>query len=224
MLRQSFFICFAAAVDNGGALSTVTSLIGVTALILLAKGDVYGQVLTIVFSVLYGAVSLRFHYYGEMITYLGMTAPSAAVTLVAWLKHPYRDSDEVAVAQLTAKKLAVTLLLSAGGTVAFYFILRALGTANLAVSTASVFTSLCASILMIYRLPYYAVAYACNDVVLIVLWVMASAADRRYLPMVLCFVMFFVNDLYGFFSWRRMKARQSAGESAPAPKKSSKNA
>lgn len=197
-----------AVAGSGGALSTVTSLVGVTALIFLAKGDVYGQMLTMLFSVLYGIVSLQFHYYGEMITYLGMTAPSAAVTLIAWLKHPYRDSNEVEVAHLTLRKLTVTLLLSAGGTLMFYFILRALGTAHLIVSTLSVFTSLCASIFMILRLPQYAVAYACNDVVLIVLWVMAAAKNKQYLPMVLCFAMFFINDLYGFFSWRKMKNRQ----------------
>jgi len=199
-----------------GVLSTMASLVGVTALIFLAKGDVYGQVLTIVFSLLYGIVSWRFRYWGEMITYIGMTLPSAAVTLVSWLKHPYRDTDEVEVAHLTGKKAAVMLSLSAAVTVAFYFILSALNTPNLAFSTLSVFTSFAACTLLLMRLPYYAVAYACNDIVLIVLWVLASVKDVQYLPMVLCFTMFLINDLYGFYSWRKMKKRQqfdSAGDS-----------
>ncbi|MBQ9228851.1 MAG: nicotinamide mononucleotide transporter [Eubacterium sp.] len=191
-----------------GWLSTLASLVGVTALIFIAKGDVYGQVLTIVFSLLYGIVSLRFHYWGELITYMGMTLPAAVVTLITWLKHPYRDTDEVEVARLTPKKLVAVLLLSGAVTAGFYFILKALATPNLAVSTVSVFTSFAACMLLILRLPYYAVAYAANDVVLIVLWVLASVSDRRYLPMVLCFVMFLVNDLYGFVSWRRMRKRQ----------------
>ncbi|MBO5745716.1 MAG: nicotinamide mononucleotide transporter, partial [Clostridia bacterium] len=58
-----------------GVLSTVASFIGVTALIFVAKGDVFGQVLTLVFAVFYGIISYSFHYYGEMITYMCMTAP-----------------------------------------------------------------------------------------------------------------------------------------------------
>ena len=108
-------------------LSGAASLIGVTALIFLAKGDVYGQLFSIMFSVLYGIVSFQFRYYGEMITYLGMTAPSAFVTLLSWLKHPYRDSDEVEVSHLTKAKAVIVLLSSLAVTVVFYFILKALG-------------------------------------------------------------------------------------------------
>lgn len=208
----SFLVVLASGFFSGSEsiLSTVASLIGVTALIFVAKGDVYGQVFTIVFSVLYGIVSLRFRYYGELITYVGMSAPAAFVTLISWLKHPYRDTDEVEVSHLTVRKMAVVLLLSTAVTVAFYFILGALNTANLIVSTLSVFTSFAACTLLIMRLPYYAIAYSANDIVLIVLWVLASVKDVQYIPMVLCFVMFLANDLYGFYNWHRMKKRQRA--------------
>ena len=49
------------------------TVIGVTALIFVAKGNVWGQILTVIFSILYAIASLQFQYYGEMITYLGMT-------------------------------------------------------------------------------------------------------------------------------------------------------
>ncbi len=195
---------------SGGLLSAAASVVGVTALIFVAKGDAYGQVFTILFGLLYGVVSFQFRYYGEVITYIGMSAPAAFVTLISWLKHPYKDSDEVEVSRLTPAKLAAVLFSSAAATAVFYFILRALGTANLAVSTVSVFTSFAACMLLIMRLPHYAVAYAANDVVLIVLWVLASVKDISYLPMVLCFLMFLINDLYGFYNWRRMKKRQNS--------------
>ena len=94
---------------------------------------------------------------------------------------------------------------------AFYFILKALHTANLGFSTLSVTTSFLASYLTFRRSPYYALAYAANHLVLIVLWALAAIADLRYLSMVFCFAMFFANDLYGFYSWQKMKKRQSAG-------------
>ncbi len=194
----------------GDALSLIASLIGVTALIFVAKGHVLGQVLTIVFAVFYGVISWAFRYYGEVITYLCMSAPMAAVALVTWLRNPYKDSAEVTVNRLNARQWAVMLLATAVVTAAFYFILRELGNAALAVSTLSITTSFLASYLTAMRSPYYALAYAANDLVLIVLWVIAALADISSVPMVACFVMFFANDLYGFVSWKRMEKRQQS--------------
>ncbi len=192
----------------GDAVSLIASLIGVTALIFVAKGHVLGQVLTIVFAVFYGIISWAFRYYGEVITYLCMSAPMAAVALVTWLRNPYKDSAEVTVNRLTGHQWAVMLVTTALVTAAFYFILRALGNAALLVSTLSITTSFLASYLTAMRSPYYALAYAANDLVLIVLWVIAAMTDVSSVPMVACFVMFFANDLYGFVSWKRMEKRQ----------------
>ncbi len=192
-------------------LSLIGSLIGVTALIFVAKGDVFGQVLTVVFSVFYGIVSFQFRYYGEMITYLGMSAPIALASVITWLRNPYSDK-EVKVSIMTPKKMFWLLLATIIVTVAFWFILGALNTANLFMSTVSVFTSFAASALMMFRSPYYAVAYAGNDIVLIVLWVMASIEDPSYIPMIICFVMFLFNDIYAYINWNRMRRRQLRGE------------
>ena len=196
---------------GGDWLSMLASLIGVTSLIFIAKGYVLGQVLMVIFAVVYGIVSFYFRYYGEMITYLGMTAPSAAATAIAWMKHPYKDSNEVEVRRITLRQARNLALITAAATILFYFILRAMGNASLIVSTISVTTSVIASCLTFMRSPYYALGYAANDLVLIVLWSVAVAQDISSLPMLLCFVMFLLNDLYGYFSWRRMLKRQSAG-------------
>lgn len=203
VISISFFFA-----GSEGALNTIASLVGVTALIFVARGDVYGQIITIIFSVLYGIISWKFKYYGEMITYLFMSAPAAFVTLIAWLKHPYKDSHEVKVDGLTKGKLVMTVLLSLVITFVFYFLLKALGTTNLIVSTLSILTSSFACILLILRSPYYAIAYSSNDIVLIVLWILATIDNIKYLPMILCFVMFLANDLYGFYNWKKMKKRQ----------------
>lgn len=60
--------------DRENYLTLVASIIGGTSLIFAAKGNPLGQALMIVFSVLYGIISFSCAYYGEMITYLGMTA------------------------------------------------------------------------------------------------------------------------------------------------------
>ena len=189
-------------------LTIIASLIGVTALIFVAKGYVIGQVLTVVFAIFYGIISFYFRYYGEMITYLCMTAPIAVCAVISWIRHPYKESSEVEVNHVSIRQATIMWSLAIIVTLAFYYILKAMGNANLLFSTISITTSFVASYLTFLRSPYYAIAYSANDVVLIVLWIMASMENISYLPMVFCFIMFLANDLYGFYNWRRKRNRQ----------------
>lgn len=195
--------------DRTNPLSLAASLIGVTSLIFNAKGNPVGQVLIIVFSIIYGIISFSFCYYGEMITYLGMTAPMALIALISWLKNPYNGNKcEVKVNRLSKKETVFMFLLSAAVTFVFYFILAAFNTANIIPSTISVTTSFLAVYLTFRRSAYFPLAYAANDIVLIVLWIMATIENFSYLSVVICFVVFLANDIYGFISWLKMKKRQ----------------
>lgn len=204
----SVLIVTVAFVFSGDVLNFAASIIGVTALIFVAKGLVLGQVLTVVFSVFYGIISFKFRYYGEMITYLGMTAPIALAAVFSWLRHPFKETAQVEVNRLSKKQKIVLGIGAAAVTFAFYFILRAMGNNSLVPSTVSVTTSFLASGLTLFRSPYYALGYSANDIVLIVLWVLASVEDISYLPMVFCFVAFLANDLYGFFNWKKIEKSQ----------------
>ena len=197
--------------DRANYMTLVASLIGVTSLIFNAKGNPIGQALMILFSLLYGIISYRFSYYGEMVTYLGMTAPMALFALISWLRNPYKGNKaEVAVNRLGGVEWVLMLILSALVTVVFYFILDYFDTANMLPSTLSVTTSFIAVYLTFRRSPYFALAYAANDIVLIVLWILASIEDISYLSVMICFVLFLVNDIYGYISWRKMEQRQMA--------------
>ena len=191
--------------DRENTMTLAASLIGTTSLIFNAKGNPIGQALMILFSLLYGLISYAFSYFGEMITYLGMTGPMALFALISWLRNPYKGNHaEVAVNRLRMPEVwAMTAL-----TVGFYFVLVHFGTANIVPSTLSVATSFAAVYLTFRRSPWFALAYAANDVVLSVLWTLAAVENISCLSVIICFVMFLVNDLYGFVSWKRMERRQ----------------
>ena len=144
-----------------------------------------------------------------MITYLGMTAPIAFLSTVSWLKNPYKKGKaEVKISKLSRNKIVLMIALTVLVTIGFHFILKNFNTANLFMSTVSIATSFSASYLMLFRNPFYAVAYAANDVVLIILWILAVLDNIQYLPMIVCFVIFFINDLFGFVSWQKRKKQQ----------------
>ena len=190
-------------------LTLFASIIGATFLILNAKGNPLGQFLTIVFSILYGFISYKFSYYGEMITYLCMSMPMALFSLISWLKNPYKGNKaEVKVNSISKKETVFMFILTFVVTVVFYFILKYFNTANLLPSTFSVTTSFLAVYLTFRRSPYFALAYALNDLVLILMWTMASISDISYLSVVICFIVFFINDMYGFINWKRMESKQ----------------
>jgi len=196
--------------DKENYLTLFASLIGVTSLIFNAKGNPFGQILMVAFSLMYGVISYTFSYYGEMITYLGMTMPMAVFALISWLKNPYKGNRaEVKVNTVSKMETLFMWLLTVAVTVVFYFILDYFNTANIILSTFSVTTSFIAVYLTFRRSPLFALAYAANDIVLIALWILASLYDVRYISVVVCFAAFLVNDVYGYISWQRMKCRQA---------------
>lgn len=204
LIVVSFFIF-----DKENYLTLVASFIGVTSLIFNAKGNPFGQFLMVIFSILYGIISFTFAYYGEMITYLGMTAPMAVFALVSWLRNPYNGNKaEVKVNKLKLKEIIFMIALAIIVTFIFYYILEAFNTANLIPSTISVTTSFLAVYLTFRRSAFYAIGYAANDIVLIVLWILATLSDISYLSVVICFVVFLINDIYGFINWSKIQKRQ----------------
>ena len=199
--------------DRVNFMTLAASLIGVTSLIFNAKGNPIGQALMVVFSLLYGLISYSFSYFGEMITYLGMTGPMALFALISWLRNPYKGNHaEVAVNRIGKWEYVGMYVLTVLVTVLFYYILAHFHTANIIPSTLSVTTTFIAVYLTFRRSPYFALAYAANDVVLILLWALAARENISYLSVLICFVTFLVNDLYGFVSWKRMEKRQMADE------------
>lgn len=195
--------------DRENYLTVIASLVGVTSLIFNAKGNPFGQLLMVIFSLLYGIISFQFAYYGEMITYLGMTMPMAVFALISWLRNPYKDNKaEVKVNSISRTETIYMWIGTLIITILFYFILEHFNTANIIPGTISVTTSFVAVYLTFRRSHYFALAYASNDIVLIVLWIMASIYDIRYISVVVCFIVFLVNDIYGYISWHKMRIRQ----------------
>lgn len=191
-------------------INMIGTAFGVTALIFIAKGNVFGQFLMVIFGTLYSISALRFRYYSELITYLGMTVPLSITSIVTWLKNPSdTNKNQVKIRKFTVKELILSLSLTVVVTIIFFFVLRALNTPNLIVSTISISTSFFASFLMQRRIAFYAIGFVFNDIVLIVLWTISSFTDLTSLAMVACFTMFLINDIHGFTKWTKREKEQN---------------
>ena len=179
------------------------SMVGISALIYTAKGHVMGPLIMILFSITYSLISLSFGYYGEAITYGGMTLPMSILALIAWVKHPSSEKNQVKTAVLTKREWLICGLYSIIVTTILGAVLYLFDTPNLVLSTISVTTSFVAVYLTYKRSQYYAVAYALNDLILIGLWVYASTTHEAYIPLVVCFSLFLIYDIYGYIAWNK---------------------
>ena len=84
-----------------------------------------------------------------------------------------------------------------------------MNTPNIIFSTISITTSFIAASLTMLRSSYYALGYASNDIVLIILWILASKENPIYIPVVVNFSIFLFNDMYGFVSWKKRELAQN---------------
>ena len=177
--------------DRKGYFNYVASIIGVVSLILNAKGNFIGQIIGMIFCTCYGIISFTYRYYGEVITYLCMTMPFAIISMISWIKNPFKNrKTEVMINNVKVIEL--------------FYILPIV----LLISTISIATSTIAVYFTFRRSPYFALAYSINDLVLIVLWLLASIDNIIYISVVGCFISFFVNDIYGYIAWKRMYNKQ----------------
>ena len=108
---------------NFNVLTLIASCVGVSSLIIAAKGNVWSQILMILFSILYGIISWQFHYWGEMMTYLGMTMPMAIWSTITWIRNPSESGKEVEIQQLTKKHIFLLVTSATVITILFFKIL-----------------------------------------------------------------------------------------------------
>lgn len=206
-------ICFLFNEDKN-VLSLVTSLLGVIVVLTGAKGLIVSPFINIFYNILYIIISISQKYYGEVLIYVFLMMPLHITTIISWLKNKSnKDSNIVSVNKLNRKEYMVLGLVTILITFMFYYILKLLDTNELMISTISLTASLVASYLMLRRSSNYAIAFVINDVILITLWGIACVNDIALLPMVVTFMVFFVNDIYGFISWKKREKEQYKKES-----------
>ena len=204
-------LCFAFGSDKN-VFSFIVSLVGVVSVLTVAKGLVVAPFINIVYNILYAIISITQKYYGEAIIYSGLMIPICVLSIVSWLKNKNKDnSDVVDINKIKGKEYLYLAVATVVATIGFYFLLKVLNTNELIISTISLVTSLVASYLMLRRCSYYALGYILNDIILIVLWsIVVKNSGIGYLPTVISFCVFLINDIYGFVHWKLEEKKQKS--------------
>ena len=193
-------------------LSFFASVLGVVSVMLVSKGIFFAPVLGVIYNVIYIILSIGQAYYGEAIIYAFIMTPIEILSIINWIRNKKQDNT-VSINKISKKEYIYLFVATIVLTVGFYFILWALNTAELVVSTISLVTSAIATYLLLRRSSYYAIGFMLNDIILIVLWAIATAVNGvELLPMVISFGVFLVNDIYGFVRWKKQEKKQDTSQ------------
>lgn len=202
-------LCFVFGADKN-VFSFIVSLVGVVSVLTVAKGLVIVPFINIGYNILYAIISIFQGYYGEAIIYICLMIPISVLAIIEWLKNKNKDnSDVVEVNKIKGKEYLYLAFATVLATVGFYFLLKVLNTNELIISTISLITSMVAAYLMLRRCSYYALGFILNDIILIVLWSLVVVdSGIGYLPTVISFCVFLINDIYGFIHWKMEEKKQ----------------
>lgn len=190
--------------------SFFASIYGIFTVLTTAKGLFYAPIVGIGYCVLYVLVSITQQFWGEVLIYSLINFPLCVIKIISWLRNRNKQNRTfININKVKWQEYLILFVSIIPITFGFYFLLKALNTNELLVSTFSIVTSLIAEYLLIRRNKFYAIGYMANDIVCIILWSLAIASNGiALLPTLLYFCFTFVNDLYGFINWLIMEKKQ----------------
>ena len=209
LITSPLIVLLVGIIFKSEVLTMITSIVGIICALLLAKGLVLGQFFGIAIVILYSIVSYKNGFYGEMLIYLIIMLPMYIWGIIEWLKHKNRETKSVEVNSIKWKEWLIVAICSVVVFIGFYFLLEALNTKELIVSTLSVVDNIFAVYLLARRSKYGFVSYIVNDLILIVLWgIPIIQGNLLLLAMLINPIVNLINDTYGVVNWTKIQRKQ----------------
>ena len=191
-------------------LTTSCSIVGIITALLLAKGKNLGQVFGLLITILYSIVSFKNKYYGEVLIDALLMLPMYVIGIITWINKKKKKTNSVEINSIKKKEWIIVSFVFALVFVGIYYLLKAFNTNELIVSTISVLASLFAVYLQIRRSKYSFSFYIVNDIILMFLWgIPVVHGSYMLFPMFLNPTINLINDLYGFYNWKKTERIQN---------------
>lgn len=205
----TIFFCFIFSSDKS-IITLIASLLGVITVLCGAKGLIIAPFINIIYNLIYIFLSFSQKFYGEVIIYVFFMIPLHVITIISWLKNRSKENKNiVSVNKISLKEYIILIIGTIGVSIIFYNILKLLNTNALLISTISLVDSFLASYLLFRRSSNYAFSYIVNDIILIILWMYTIKTTTAYIPIIVSFMIFLINDIYGLISWKKREKHQN---------------
>jgi len=188
----------------------ISTLLGLLCVFTQAKGKIATQFIGIIYFCFYIFISYSQKYYGEALLYILIMLPMYIYGVIHWLSHRDKEENVVIVrSNLSAKEWCLSGFAFVIVAIGVYFILKALNTAQLIISSLSFLSMLPAVYLLIRRCKWNQVAFLINDFIVPILWIfLVVQGDLSFLPMCIYHIFQITYDIYGLIEWIKLEKKQ----------------
>lgn len=188
----------------------VSTLLGLLCVFTQAKGKISTQFIGIAYFCFYIFISYTQKYYGEALLYLIIMLPMYIYGVIHWLANRDKKNNVVLVrSNLPKKEWLISGLCFVEVAVGVFFLLKALNTSQLWISTLSFVSMLPAVYLLMRRCKWNQVAFLINDFIVPILWLfLVIQGDLSFLPMCIYHIFQITYDVYGLIEWIKLENKQ----------------
>ena len=185
--------------DN--ALGIITSMTGVTCVILVGKGKMSNYIFGTVNVLLYALTAWKARYYGDVMLNLLYYFPTNIIGWFVWIRHVDKESNEVYKERMTVKQDIIVTLISIIGIFAYSYILKLLGGNLPLVDSMSTVLSIVAQVLMIKRYTEQWIVWIVVDVVSVIMWIAALFGEGQSIAVLMMWAVYLANAIIMFVKW-----------------------
>lgn len=188
----------------------ISSLLGIFCVFTQAKGKVATQFIGVVYFIFYVFISYSQQLYGEAIIYSIIVIPMYVYGIVHWLKNRNKQDNVVIVrSNLSIKEWGCMIVSVFALSFGVYFLLKALNTASLVMSTLTFVSMLPAVYLLARRCKWNQAAFLINDIFLPILWLITILnGNYALIPMCIGHIFQIIYDIYGLVIWSKLEKKQ----------------
>ena len=185
------------------------SSVTMIASLLFAKARIEGFVVSLIGMALFGIVAFNNRLFGEVGVLILFGLPAQIAGVISWRKALNKTGDnklaKIQIRRTSLKEITILVLICVVLSIGLYFLLAAIDTNLLLLSTISVVFTVFGTILMIRRSHLGTLGFALNDVSNFLLWLtIVLLGDITAIVMIVQPIMLLINNTYGVFEWHKM--------------------
>ncbi len=185
----------------------VNTILALLCVFTQAKGQVITQFFGIICFIFYSYISFKQKLYGEVILYIFVMLPIYIYGALHWLKNRNNNDKSIVNVRKSLPKTEVIIMLIAVFIMFFcvYYLLKALNTAQLLLSTIAFTSTVPAVYLLARRSIWNQVVFLLNDIFVPIMWLnFAIQGDLTLIVMVLYHIFQIIYDVYGLYVWLKL--------------------
>lgn len=193
-------------------LGFISSITGMLCVVLVAKGKISNYYFGIVQTSTYAYIAYTYGLYGESMLNALFYFPIQFIGIYLWKKNLTKVQtigEDVSVKRLDQKGWIYVIGTAVIGSIAYAYLLNAIGGQQVRLDSAAVVLSVIAQILMLKRFAEQWVLWIMVNGLTIVLWVIVLLqTGGNDWAMLVMWSAFLVNSIYGYVNWLKMHKQQ----------------